>query len=126
MSVVILMVIGMATGIIPILILIMVAIQAIMVIIMMARDTVFLRWQFMDIIQIIIKVEEIFGLYFLMALWKILMPDILILVVNKVITGILGLMGILAMAIMVIMAIMIMVIMEEVVVSEIVLIQQNL
>ena len=43
MSVVILMVIGMATGIIPILILIMVAIQAIMVIIMMARDTVFLR-----------------------------------------------------------------------------------
>ncbi len=40
--------------------------------------------------------------------------------------GFLGLMGILAMAIMVIMAIMIMVIMEEVVVSEIVLIQQNL
>ena len=43
MSVAILMVIGMATGIIPIPILIMVAIQAIMVIIMMARDTVFLR-----------------------------------------------------------------------------------
>ena len=86
----------------------------------------------MDIIQIIIKVEEIFGLYSLMVLWKILMVDILILVVNKIITGILGLMGILAMAIMVItdtmaiMAIMIMVIMEEVVVSEIVLIQQNL
>ena len=39
----ILMVIGMETGIIPIPILIMVAIQAIMVIIMMARDTVFLR-----------------------------------------------------------------------------------
>ena len=80
----------------------------------------------MDIIQIIIKVEEIFGLYFLMALWKILMPDILILVVNKVIMEIQGLMGIQAMAIMVIMAIMILVIMEEVVVSEIVLIQQNL
>ena len=80
----------------------------------------------MDIIQIIIKVEEIFGLYFLMVLWKILMVDILILMVNKVIMEIQGLMGIQAMDIIVIMAIMIMVIMEEVVVSEIVLIQQNL
>ena len=83
----------------------------------------------MDIIQIIIKVEEIFGLYFLMALWKILMPDILILVVNKVIMEIQGLMGIQAMAIMVItdtMAIMERVVTEPLILMFIIIRRKNM
>ena len=64
-----------------------------------------------------------------MALWKILMPDNLILVVNKVIMEIQGLMGIQAMAIMVItdtMAIMERVVTEPLILMFIIIRRKNM